>query len=711
MSSKKIKQRTKLNKSNSKKAMKFKTSPLIPVIAVLEVIILIVMSTYAWFATTQDKNISTNLISVDPDSGLEIDFYQADRDFIKIENYLHDFKFVPATSIDGKNIFFPTTGTFNSTDTNKMVFREGTVNDINSKYISINFSLTNTDPNGNAKTVSLSNKSYFKIKDDLGDFSGKALRMALYQNDGTAGAVRSTNMAADGNSKKTIFFRNNLGWESPHIYVWDNNNQPISGGACPGFPMSKLGRDIYYFTFDSRVYSNFLFDNGASNSWNNSAMRQTVDIKKANTTAVKSGTIYSIGSESNQYNGSNKKYYVNKDETSYANLGIIDDEILSYPVISPGVSAGFQRQYSPVVSINSAGSATEITPAFASSFDDYLYGNLALSNNTVDRTLFTINPGETKDLSLIIWLEGTDPDCTVDTYAGNKVEMNFVFSVGDNEDDTYIYRFYDQTKESWTEDSQTYYGVKYDPVIQLYDETEHRGYKMTYNSNGKYWQCTAPADLVSDYSNHEINFRRVNPWDEDMVWNYWYAGSIDRKMQKYAKEDLQVDRKDVYSFTAFANGGPESYIDNATQKTVANPIQHSCGGVWGKETNAELITFVDCTKSHWVHDSNLSGTSGTVTIKYTYNDQTVEYASSYADNSTMYYFVVPKNVYNGANRPSVTFRRYYNFVTESITAINNKEQNPNLTYHNEWSAGQIDGRVFEFGQKDTDSVNNCNWKR
>ena len=101
--------------SNSKKLNIFRTSPLISVVAIIEVILLICVSTFAWFVFSENNVVNTDVISVEPDSGLEIDFNNAnENDYINIWNYLEEFQFEPVTSLDGRNLFIPTTGTFNA---------------------------------------------------------------------------------------------------------------------------------------------------------------------------------------------------------------------------------------------------------------------------------------------------------------------------------------------------------------------------------------------------------------------------------------------------------------------------------------------------------------------------------------------------------------------------------------------------------------------
>ncbi len=812
-----------MNKSLSQKLNKCKTSPLIIGIAVLEVIVLICVSTYAWFVFADNNTVNTDIISVEPDSGLEIDFSDAnENDYVNIWNYLKEFQFEPVTSLDGRNIFIPTTGTFNATNTSDIKFREATVNDMNSKYINIDFTLTNNSEE--AMPVYLSSNSYFNLYDPTTkeSIASKAIRIAFYQNDGESGRVASTllskeyegdtpedpddpdnpddsqsyfiyfdttgsnwdtvyiecdytvfegtnrrmpmtpvsegssvyyidlgslvhkynttnltfmkfhhyssdsgnaNMTVqkntsdiaknrvfsfklnssgnayegsenghnglllndpveytgevpdvggddsgdsgtgdDGTGEKegqtTVYFNNTLGWEQPYAYIWrenGNNDEPLS--AWPGKPMTHISGSIYYYTFNSK-YDSIIFNDGNAEGG---------AIKTQDISPVKDGYIYMIGNST----GDNEFGYTQEDYIGTVNGG-------TYPVISPGVSTGFQRPYAPVTQIDdNTGKSRVVVPAFASSIDDYNYGS--------EHSLFTIEPGQTLPLSMIIWLEGTDPDCTEDVYTGKFIDMKLVFATKDSGDKMYTYKFLDKTKENWIDDKiTTDTGVSFKPVIQLYDANSGKGYQMSVHDdeagNPTIWQCSAPEALVN--SDH-IMFRRVNPMNEDEVWNYWDTSGFEGK-------DGAVVDSTVY-FSAFSDGAPTNALKDANATESSGAPLRSCGGLWGNH-ETKILTIYDGTEGQWIKNSTKQDTSSVLTMNYTYDGQTVEYKASGSGND-MYYFVVPKAVYSNtvSPRPNVTFKRYYNF--DSKYALNSDKNE--LTYHMKWSTTPCDGL---FGQ-------------
>lgn len=656
--SKKIKAKSN-SSAKSGKVNQFKVSPLIVVIAIVEVILLIGAVSYAWFVIADNNQINSGVITVAPDSGLRIDFKDADKDnYINLWNYLHDFAFEPATSVDGRNIYFPTTGTFNNTRTNDIVFREGTVNDVNTKYISVDFSLTNT-ANTEAK-VYLDNNSTFNINSKKDDTTGRALRIAFYQNDNKSGDVSSNILQSFSSNSDvvTVYFNDNLGWAKgghiPKIHIWKAADDSYTD--WPGYEMKHISGDLYYFSFEnkkgnkSNYYTNVLFTDGTGEE-GTAANNQTVDL------TLQNGYIYTP-------DGTKTGSKYKADSEAYSSL--IDTSGNGYAVIAPGVSTGFQRPYAPVTTINNeSGKPTKIVPAYANSIDDYF---------TIDTdNLFTIPSGETQSLSMIIWLEGTDPNCTADYYAGDSIDLNLVFSTSTNDAaNNYTFKFFDETKENWLDDEITENGLTFKPVMQLYDLDKKRGYLM--NLTGKTWSVSAPQDIIKNKD--RLEFRRVNPNDESEIWNYWDASELKpQDIFDYVHDGDDANPNLTVCFTAFADGSPTPEMMESYPS--ANVPEHSCGGLWGKHETTKF-TFVDGTDN--IH---LSSSDGSVTMKYTYTfangkHQTIEYKSSFDKSGQFCRFIVPSSIVNSDSVSSYQFKRYYDF--DDTYAINIPERNTNIKY-------------------------------
>ncbi|MEE3492255.1 hypothetical protein [Ruminococcus sp.] len=1014
--------KTNKKRKSTNKYKKLDISRLVPVIAIVEVIVLVAVTTFAWYFFNASKSMSSGVVTVNADSGLEIDFQDADKtSFIDIFDYvdIDEFSFEPASSVDGRNIYFPTSGTFGNTETENMVFRDGTINDINSKYINIDFKLTNNDPNNQAMQVYLSHNSFFHIKERGKDttVNGKALRMALYNNDGNTGNVDSDIINNINNNKEhadsatsadryTIYLKTSTWSSGVNAFIWDSYGETNSNGsvysyvdvngvthylkndettdttdrsqagnihqqntktqAWPGAVCSK-SEDLYSLSFENpyksisverhdsetgknitytyvsetdRLYDSIIFNNGSE---------QTVDIKFFNQTTQTqkegNGNCYKLGSKNNEnkytvstssnaddtkyktvyflkptdwgdnaplckvstssigdndlsgaaamtqvataiysytfpvnnssntsYNhvrfksGSNNNksndrnissdeiggksmlYYFPSDapdgkvspitfsssniyfyntlgwDQPYAHVNAFpagDDDYLyeipmialsgnlyycplatpflydvintstetyvstsgtkqvsslanncevyftdskdgstasqkvktygnniyrltseggtptnenysdelsvgqtSYAVISPGVSAGFQRAANPVNEINySTGAVESILPTFASSFDDFLMG----SNNPV----FTIGAGQTVNMSMIIWLEGTDSHCTGANYAGKDINLYLEFSTvkaGDSSDGTFSYRFIDATREHWTSDTETNEatGVSVSPVMQLYDMDDDRGYLMHSETNTYYdgkekvytWTCQAPQSLV--YSDHEFEFRRVNPYNEDQIWNRWQAGQLSN-FRTYA---LEQSTRSV-NFTAFGDGSPDPTIAEANGFTV--PAK-SCGGLWGRHKTDSIIVY-DGRKNRSIGENHgvlnmclkytypNSGPSVDIEIKASNIGGNILNSNKSENDFTGFYeIIVPYDVYEQSSH--VEFRNYRNCVEkEAINSI----ANTTVTLDHRWTddTGHFDDGIYDeaviapFFEIDTEDGHNddshCYW--
>lgn len=940
-------------KKSTSKYRGLKISPLIPIIAIIEVLVLIGVSSYAWYYMSSNKQVNTGIITVDADSGLDIDFkYATKDDYINIWNYLsEDFAFEPVTSLDGRNVFVPTTGTLENTDTTNVVFRDGTVNDINSKYINIDFELTNTTDS--TMQVYLNNSSYFRVKNKAGKTDeSRALRLAFYPNNGDVGNVTSQliggtadysgkeDSAVDPTKVKTIYFDNTTWngtsashtWDKVYAYVFHDesgtdNDYPLTN--WPGVEMDRSSGPIYSYAFTdaNSEYNKVVFHNGNNSqtsdltlnnggrynkdgyvgeykaktvyfvkpvdwvdgegnakvfahAWRTSGSTnyfytnwdtngntggldalkyegsgiysytfssdvsgllftngtwggttQTEDITGDN---IKDGYVYYIsgwGTGKNDGNGNKNVtktydthvysklttktvyfyntlgwttpytvasmstlsghnyvrlpmtyltgnvYYCNVpeiysqvyfcDKTNAANRSVTftyengkvyrpgeknasnyytltnfqySDYASSegYAVISPGVSAGFQRSYTPVVKINdTTGYAEKVIPAFSNSIDNYIYGNSAGPDNT-SQTVFEIGPKHILSLSMVVWLEGTDPACSGEAYPGNNIEMRLEFSskyvdaqgtehsVNTGDTSTYTYKFYDKTREVWTSDRRdTESGVTVAPVMQLYDNTIGRGYLMSPDSyvtvGGKTkvscWSVTAPTSVA--LKGHDIIFRRVNPYDEDEVWNYWHAGPCAGTGAAPITDPEDSTTYPIYtiaqtgttiSFTAFADGSPTKAMlqKNNGSATNANVPDVSCGGLWGN-LSVRTLTVVDGLSGHPCHND-----SGILTINYSYTyastgsgngagrTATIEYKASDADD-IFYYFIMPDIAYtSGAD---CTFKNYYGF--NGSYAINS-ELNTGLKWRATYKGGTAAGDYFELNRTQSTSSSGDN---
>lgn len=98
-------------------------------ISIFLIILLLISTTFAWFTIKDTSYVNSTDFTLESVAGLRVNEGEDLKNEIKIENMVLS----EASSVDGRNMFFPTTGTFTS-DTSSMTFREGNVGDKNVNY-------------------------------------------------------------------------------------------------------------------------------------------------------------------------------------------------------------------------------------------------------------------------------------------------------------------------------------------------------------------------------------------------------------------------------------------------------------------------------------------------------------------------------------------------------------------------------------------------
>lgn len=106
------------------------------------VCVLTMTSTFAWLTVRNSASLFTDLLRMESSTGLSIN----DGESITNKIILDDFKLTEASSVDGRNMFFPVSG-LDGSNTNDLAFREGNAGDKNIHYASKNITLVGvTDP-------------------------------------------------------------------------------------------------------------------------------------------------------------------------------------------------------------------------------------------------------------------------------------------------------------------------------------------------------------------------------------------------------------------------------------------------------------------------------------------------------------------------------------------------------------------------------------
>ena len=152
----------------------------------------------------------------------------------------------------------------------------------------------------------------------------------------------------------------------------------------------------------------------------------------------------------------------------------------------------------------------------ADAFASYYYGKTPL---------FMIPGGQVMPVTIVIWLEGTLPDC--DKYIGKKISVDI--DIESNFAEMETIKFIDQTSGDgggsghWVDKDNTILACSYkDPY-----STEDRYKTVIMSKSNNYstdytWTCKIPKKAVTD-----ISFYRLNPGSSSehhgTIWNSWHT--------------------------------------------------------------------------------------------------------------------------------------------------------------------------------------------
>lgn len=107
-------------------------------LSLLTATVILISMTFSWFTISTAK-LETGMFKLDCGKGLRVNDSGTNQMSFKTDE---NQKLVPASSVDGRNLYFPTDGTDFSDVTSQMTFRSANVGDKNVNYIQIDFTLT-----------------------------------------------------------------------------------------------------------------------------------------------------------------------------------------------------------------------------------------------------------------------------------------------------------------------------------------------------------------------------------------------------------------------------------------------------------------------------------------------------------------------------------------------------------------------------------------
>ncbi len=150
------------------------------------------------------------------------------------------------------------------------------------------------------------------------------------------------------------------------------------------------------------------------------------------------------------------------------------------------------------------------------SFQSYYYGNTPL---------FVIPGGRTLNVTLVVWLEGTLPDC--DKYIGKRISIDIDIESNFAEMDTI--KFVDATlpdktggKEHWVSNDDPIIACSYEDPYSEEQEKRWKTIIMTKSPSESYtWTCKIPKKAVSKISFYRLD--RTNGSTQATIYNAWHT--------------------------------------------------------------------------------------------------------------------------------------------------------------------------------------------
>lgn len=223
--------------------------------------------------------------------------------------------------------------------------------------------------------------------------------------------------------------------------------------------------------------------------------------------------------------------------------------------------------YSPITEIDTDGNVTATGKT-----ETYAYGNYYFKGETDSSNyLFTIQSGETMNITLTLWLEGTEID-TAFTAEDLGVYIEFTTL----NDDVVKYNFVDNThnystclSENWVSLKEEENNTEYETMMYIYDLDNDRYYAMNKATDGtSSWSAYISRNITN------FSFRRYT-LALDRAWNEWLP-----KM-----DEIPLSSNNEHTYVAICG--------KADYNTESNWLENvgPCGGYWKNSTGTFRVYF------------------------------------------------------------------------------------------------------------------------
>lgn len=248
------------------------------------------------------------------------------------------------------------------------------------------------------------------------------------------------------------------------------------------------------------------------------------------------------------------------------------------PIVLDNTPATYKNTNNAVETINTGGQMLTTAEQTPLAIGDYV------NNGTNKTPLFTLDADAEMIVTMTIWLEGTDPDCTDAVLSQEDLKINIEFSTV--VEDLNSVSFIDYTLEQWADDDEC-------KLFVQDANNKDMQYIMTQSEPGsRIWTIDLPTNVES------VNFIRRHPTDQSIDnWNIWEAGAVGN----------------CRTYNAFGHGA----------------------GIWLDGLTADTIYLFDGTPTDFMTDNGATN-STYVNYKLTDgngNEQTLNYFMSYYEDN------------------------------------------------------------------------------
>lgn len=442
---------------------------------------------------------------------------------------------------------------------------------------------------------------------------------------GTKGSVSGSNITVSANSSLTMMYDGKI---ASSILIPSCKLDETS---------SADGRNFFFPLADNTTNSTgtMKFREGTMSDRNQKYVSLDFDLLAGESAAdvfLGSGTIIQCANQQQLMNSLRMSFSANDGTTP----------TVFKPTQMPGVSG---ITYSPVTSLSAVGEPATGTTT-TKSYGDYYY------SGDTSTPLFHLNKGQTKHITMSLWLEGTTADFA-DSIASNNLSIYIDFST--TADDLIKYNFVDNChnrdnamQNNWVQNNAG--DASYQTMMYVYDNQSARYYSMKKIDN-THWTAYVPKNITNFY------FRRYSI-DIDEWWNEWEPDMTDIKTDVNGEHtfvaicgqtnDTGSKLDGCYGYWKDQNGTFRIYFQNEAGWTNLKIYAWNTSSSATASTGAwpgKAMTYSHSNSGKSVYYFDLKDTENVAGIQFNNNNSTQKYEITDSQN----FFNGLSTWYNGSN--------------------------------------------------------------